>query len=239
MGPKSDLQIFSELAVILGIDGYNDKSEDEWLRQFLKTESDFPDLDTIRDKEVYRFKSELPKIAFREQIENPKKNPFPTPTGKIEIYSNMFANMENPLIPPIPKYIEPWEGPRDKKIKDYPIQIVSPHSRARVNSQLDNIEKLKKLKNDDLWINYEDALIRGIEDGDNVVVFNQRGRIHTRARVTDSIMSGVASIDQGQWYSPDNQGTDLGSCVNVLTLDSKSPTGAFPCNTCIVQIERL
>ncbi len=48
-------------------------------------------------------------VSFREQIgDHPNNHPFPTPSGKIEIYSQRLAEMHNPRIPPIPKYIEPW-----------------------------------------------------------------------------------------------------------------------------------
>ncbi|MFC2160009.1 molybdopterin-dependent oxidoreductase, partial [Actinomycetota bacterium] len=237
-GPRSDLRIFTELAGRIGIDKFNEKTDEEWMEEILKSNPGFPDLKTLKEKGIYRFKTENPLVAFSQQIEDPDNNPFPTPSGKIEIFSSKFDNMNNPLIPPIPKYIAPWEGPDDQMVKKYPIQLISPHSKARINSQLNNIKKVQKLKDDDLWMNTEDANRRGIKDRDMVYVFNKRGRIYTRAKVTEAIMQGVASIDQGQWYKPDSKGTDLGRCVNVLTLDKKSPAGAISSNTSLVQIEK-
>lgn len=237
-GPKSDLQIFSELAALLDLENYEEKSDEQWLNIFLDAESDFPDSQAFKLKGVHRFESEHPVVAFREQIEDPDKHPFPTPSGKIEIFSQMFAEMENPLIPAVPKYIEHWEGPRDQLAQEYPIQLVTPHSKARANSQFNNIARIKKIADDALWINTEDARRREIQDGDKVIVFNQRGRLCTTAKVTDHIMPGVASLDQGQWYQPDDQGVDHGACTNILTRDKMSPVGAFPCNTVLVQINR-
>ncbi len=234
---KTDLEIFSELAARLNLPKYNDKSEEEWLREFVSDTPGLADYPRLKEKKVHYYEMRKPWVAFRNEVENPAEHPFRTPSGKIEIYSQKIAEMENPMIPPIPKYMEPWEGPADPLTGKYPLQLVSPHSKGRVNATLDNIPRLKAIADDYLWLNPQDAETRSIPPGESVRIFNDRGQMIRKAKVTDRIMPGVVSLEAGCWYTPDEQGVDRGGCVNVLTVDKTSPAGAFPCNSCLVEVK--
>ena len=60
-------------------------------------------------------------------------------------------------------------------------------------------------------------------DGQEALVWNDRGRVRIPVKVTDRIMPGVAAMAQGAWYAPDDDGTDRGGCINVLTSLRPTP----------------
>ncbi len=235
---RSHLEIAAGLAERLGISDFNDKTEEELLRQIVAGSTDIPDYDSLKKNAIHRVPLSEPGVAFKDQIEDPENNPFPTPSGKIEIYSQQIADLENPMIPPIPSYFETWESLNDPLVEKYPLQLITTHPRLRVHSQFHDVAWLTELEAQAAVINAADAETRGIKDGDQVRVFNDRGETVVAAKVTQRIMPGVVDIPEGAWYTPDEHGVDRAGSANVLTRDEASPAGAFASNTCLVQVQK-
>ncbi len=234
---KSLKEIRDLLATRLGLPDESHLSDGNRLRDMLR-DSYVPDVDELKARGVYRVPQTGPNVAFREQIEDPENHPFPTPSGKIEIYAACLAEKHNRDIPPIPTYIEPWEGPRDPLTAKFPLQMVTTHFKRRAHSQFENVPWLRELMPQALRMSTADAVRRGIRGGDTVRVFNERGEVIVPVNVTQRIMPGVVELPQGAWYRPDAQGRDHGGCTNVLSRDTHSPGGASCYNTALVEVGR-
>lgn len=234
---KPQLEIANELATRLGIEDFNDRTDEEWIDQIVEG-SDVTDPNDFKERAIYRIQHDQPYVAFAKEIQDPETYKFPTASGKIEIFSQQIADIDNPKLSPIPKYVEPWESAGDPLAAKYPLQLVTTHFKRRAHTQFDNIPWLRELETQAIKINTADAEARSIQDGDMVRVFNDRGQMVIPAKVTERIMPGVVDLPQGAWYSPDENGVDGGGCANILTRDEPSPAGALPSNTCLVQIEK-
>lgn len=229
---RNDFDICTDLARRLGIQGYNDKTEEEWLRELSRDAID--DFDAFRRHGVARLPAPEDAVAFAREIRDPERHPFSTPSGKIELYSTTLAANPDPYglgaIAPIPTWIPDEEEGR------YPLRLLTPKSRARTHSIHDNQPILARADRDDVWIHPADAAARGVVDGARVRVFNDRGATFLPARVTDRIAPGAVSIKEGAWYTPDASGQDTRGCANVLTADRVAPSGASTYNSNFVDV---
>ncbi|MDO7906472.1 molybdopterin oxidoreductase family protein [Paenibacillus sp. JX-17] len=145
-----------------------------------------------------------------------------TPSGRIELYS---AALERSGLPPLPAYIPLVEGydgeRRPGPLERYPLMFISSPNHHFLNSTFANVDKHQKLeRGPQLQMHPADARERGIEDGDMVTVWNDRGKIEMPAKVSDLMLPGTV-ISQGLWWG--NQ--DRPQRVNVLTPDRLSDMG--------------
>ena len=238
---KSHLEIARELATHMDIDYGDEQTEDQLIEQNI-AESEIPDdYEAYRRKGKYVLTRSEPYIAFKKEIEDPDNNPFSTPSGKIEIYSQKWAERNDPEIPLVPKYLETWESRNDPLAEKYPLQLITTHFKRRTHGQYETMPWLRELEEQAILINSIDAEARGIINGDKVRVFNDRGEIIIVAKVTERIMPGVVDVPQGAWYNPGGQEMDRKRTgnPNFLTKNQPSPMGAFTFNTSLVEVEKL
>lgn len=153
-----------------------------------------------------------------------------TPSGKIEFVSSRIAELDpdNKERPPLAKWVEHPELIGSAKSKDYPLIVMSNHSKFRFHVQGDDVDWIKEISKvrgpdgylyEACWINPADAAARGISDGDVVKVYNERGAVLTGAYVTERIIAGAVSIDHGakmDLASLNNALVDRGGCINLI-----------------------
>lgn len=221
------------------------KSLGKWLEEaFEGLRGAYPQLPAYEEfskRGAYRLSHEKAKVAFEKERKEPENYPFPTNSGKIELFSTKLYEMKEPLEKPaIPKYIPAWEGPEDPLREKYPLQCIGFHTKARTHSVHDNNPMINALIPQRMWMNPADAGKRQIVDGEKVLVFNGRGRLQIPVKVTERIVAGVVAIPQGAWFTPDEGGTDLRGCINTLT--SLRPTAISKANaqhTNLVEVRSL
>jgi trimethylamine-N-oxide reductase (cytochrome c) len=186
------------------------------------------------------------KVGLQGFYEDPKNHPLKTPTGLLEYESTGLAKHfpEDKERPPVPHWIEKGESHDEalssERARKYPLLVVSNHPRWRCHANCDDISWTREAltgkvtgpdgyKYEPLWMNPKDAGVRGIENGDVVRVFNERGTVLGGAYVTERIMPGVVYMDHGARYDPIVPGElDRGGAINTITphnVTSKNATG--------------
>lgn len=221
------------------------RTYEDWARYIVdktrELEPDFPSFEEFSKKGIYKKPVKGPVVAFSKQIEDFENNPFPTPSGKIELFSSKLFAMNSPSeIPAVPKYIPSWEGPADPLKEEYPLQLIGWHSKRSTHSISVESNWISELNPHELWINPEDAMVRKLVNGDLARVKSQRGELVIEVKVTGRIMPGVVAMPQGAWYKPDQDGVDQGGCINTLTKYHPTPLAkGNPQHTNLVQLEKI
>ncbi|MGH6779164.1 MAG: molybdopterin guanine dinucleotide-containing S/N-oxide reductase [Bradyrhizobium sp.] len=179
--------------------------------------------------------------AFRD---DPKTNPLPTPSGRLEIYSETIASFAEADCPGHPT----WLGPAYVPDKAAPYLLIANQPRTRLHSQLDfggHSGASKHRGREVATMHRDDAALRGISEGDIIRLFNERGACLAGVTLTDGIRRGVVQLPTGAWYDPADPKEEKPLCVhgnpNVLTRDIGTSALAQGCTGQLttIQVERF
>ena len=213
---KSNFDIFKELAEKMGFDDEEFKmSSAEIIEETLANASEIYGGINYEELKKKHWHKLTPAVPFAD-----KK--FPTPSGKIEFYSEKIK--EEAGFHPVVEYI-PAEESRDgkKELKDkYPLVFMTVHTKNLINGQLSQLPHIQAVMGEPtLFINPEDAKSRGINDGDKVKVKNDRGDCTLVAKVTsEKVLPGVVLSYACPWGKLFG-----GRNVNATTSDRLSDIG--------------
>jgi anaerobic selenocysteine-containing dehydrogenase len=160
---------------------------------------------------------------------------FDTPSGKVEFLSK---TAESQGLDPLPDYIAPLEDTRGDLAHRFPLAMISPPARNFLNSSFVNVASLRASEGEPwLDIHPEDAVSRGVLDESYVRVFNDRGSLELRARVTDRARRGVVVALSVWWKKLARDGKNANELTNGTTLTDMGRAPIF--YDCLVQVEPL
>ncbi|WP_051086728.1 molybdopterin-containing oxidoreductase family protein [Saccharibacillus kuerlensis] len=201
---KSNFDMFKMLAEEMGFAEEAFREDEE---SVICAALDNPDNPYLNGVTLNRLKEE----RFAELDMSPKQeylNRLTTPSGKIELYSDTLKALG---LPPLPTYMPLEEGfdgeNRSTRNTAYPLMFVSPPNHNFLNSTFANVHKHQSMEKEPLLqIHPQDAEARGIEDGQFVEVYNDRGVYTLKASVTELMLPGTV-VSQGLWWNNTAEGS--------------------------------
>ncbi len=216
---KSNHDLFGLLAKRFGFDDpFFHRSSDQIIEEILEPESTFRkgiNLDQLKQKHFVRLNL--------DRFENPFKNGFFTPSGKLEFFSE---RMKEDGLPPLPEYLPPeeiTENPEQEKL--YPLVLMTPPAHNFLNTVFGAVPSIRALeKQPGLMIHPEDASKRKIQDLKEVRVFNDLGECRLTVQITDATQPGVV-VAESIWR-PRDMHNRCG--INCLTSDQEADMGQGP-----------
>ncbi len=160
---------------------------------------------------------------YQEKEYTIRQGSFATPSGKIEIYSQAFADAG---WDPLPTYREPEKSPQgtrwDELGEKYPLVLATGvRDLYYTNAMLHNIKSVQ------MWSPFpkaelgpETAAEYGVENGDDVIVETDRGWVRMKASVSDKTVEGVVLVPHG-WPGE-------GNCNRLTDCNCREPIMGYP-----------
>lgn len=148
---------------------------------------------------------------------------WPTPSGKIEIYSEALAKIG---VDPLPAHVPEQEGFESVETKKkFPLQIISAATHYFIGASFQHVPRLQNMMARSTFeVSAQDAAERGIADGDYCKLFNDRGEVFGHARIVEGFLPGVVGAQKQLQGSKMRGGVN----INALTSQREADMGRGP-----------
>jgi anaerobic selenocysteine-containing dehydrogenase len=224
-------EVFRRLAARMGFDEPCFRDSDEDICRTALSSSD----SRMKGVEWEGLKSEgWKRLDVPERFAPFAEGGFPTPSRKCEFYS---ASLEKQGIDPLPFYNPPAEVADEALASRYPLAFLSPPARNFLNSSFANMVRFRDVEGEpSLDMHPDDAVARGIADGDRVRVFNDRGGYTLKARINGKPRPGVVVAPSVWWKKHSRDGANANNVTSQRTSDLGGGATFYDCR---VQVERV
>lgn len=160
------------------------------------------------------------------KFEKYRSKGFATPSGRVEFHSDRLARAGHAPVPFAEGTFEDLPGSADACNADVVIGISGERTNRFTHTQFLRIPSLARQEPEGFVdIHPRDAAARGISDGQEITISNERGQVRMKARISDVVHPGSIRIAWG-WGEIDPDAN-----VNNLTDDNRrDPITATPSN---------
>ena len=213
---RSNVQLFSALAQRMGfLEPCFRDSVDDLIDQTLSSGHPwFAGVTRDRLEREGRIPLTLPVDTQGHSLPFSEPSWFRTPTGKGELI-------------PVPEFTPPAESRASATAAAFPLEFLGRKADGYMNSTFANQPAHQRMEADSagiLELHADDAAARNIANGDLVEIFNDRGTLTLRARVSTRVAAGVVSA-RLDWSKLGADLSGRGANVNALTSERVTDIG--------------
>jgi biotin/methionine sulfoxide reductase len=220
---RNDHDILAGLAARLGVHGAFTDGRDEraWIEHLYsrlcdglrERGEDPPDFDRFwADGSLAIPDVDAERVLLSAYRSDPDGHPLRTPSGRIELFSETVAGFGYQDCPGHPTWLAGTEWLGSPRAEQFPLALVANNPATRLHSQHDSgpySQASKVAGREPVRLHPDDAEARGIESGDVVRLFNDRGACLAGAVVSDAVRPGVVQLATGAWFDPDDPTAEL------------------------------
>jgi len=196
-------ELWRRLAAAMGLDdpvfGYDDEA-------LIRLALPGIDVDELAKKTWIRLNFPEPYLPFAE-------GRFATASGKAQLWSD---ELEQQGYGGLPEYRAPTEKPGPHN-GSFPLSLLTPKNHTRFLNSSYSHHHGRQETGPYVELDPADAAARGIEEADQVRIWNHRGELSMAAHLSNRLRPGLVAVPWGWWGEAAN--------VNILTNDTLADWG--------------